>query len=177
MILALRTKAHGQSAVLLAFALPFLIAFVLLVVEVSERWLEVAMVEDALQQATRSAVQTFDYATLARGEDGMGASVPCVGITIASAGACRAVIAIADRFLRINLTGVRGLDEPISDLANRVRWTVLPEGGTCRYSTGASRIEATPLICAEVRPQMGGLVGWGGFAPLITAADTLDTIR
>jgi Flp pilus assembly protein TadG len=176
-IMPCRVKARGQSAVLIALALPFLVAFALLVVEVSERWLEVAMVEDALQQATRSAVQTFDYAALARGGDGMSASDSCVDITTGGAGACRAVIAVADRFLRTNLTGVRGLGEPIDDLADRVRWTVLPQGGTCQYSTGAARTETTPLICAEVRPQMRGLVGWGGFAPLITAADTLDTIR
>jgi hypothetical protein len=172
-----RAKARGQSAILFALALPFLVAFVLLVVEVSERWLEVAMVEDAIQQATRSAVQTFDYAALASGGDGIGASSPCVGVTTGDAGACRAVIAVADRFFRTNLTGVRGLDEPINALADRVRWTVLPHGGTCHYSAGADRTETTPLICAEVRPQMHGLVGWGSFTPLITAADTIDPIR
>jgi Flp pilus assembly protein TadG len=176
-MLTLHTKTRGQSAVMIALALPFLIAFVLLVVEVSERWLEVAMVEDALQQATRSAVQTFDYAVFARGEGGMGASAPCVGSTTGGTGACRAVIAVADRFLRTNLTGVRGLGEPINDLADRVRWTVLPQGGTCQYSAGTARTETTPLICAEVRPVMTGIVGWGQYTPLITAADTLDTIR
>ncbi|MEI8308111.1 MAG: hypothetical protein WCF99_13710 [Chloroflexales bacterium] len=173
----LHAKTRGQSAVLIAFALPFLIAFVLMVVEISERWLEVSMVEDALQQATRSAVQSFDYAALARGAGGMGVSASCVGVTAGSAGACRAVITVADRFLRTNLTGVRGLGEPISNLADRVRWTVLPNGGTCQYSAGVPRIEVTPLICAEVRPQMRGLVGWGDFAPLILAADTLDTTQ
>ncbi|MEI7643440.1 MAG: hypothetical protein WCJ55_03935 [Chloroflexales bacterium] len=174
---AFPAKTRGQSAVLIAFALPFLVAFVLLVVEVSERWLEVAMVEDALQEATRSAVQTFDYAALARGGGGMGVPTPCRSVTTGGAGACRAVIAVADRFLRTNLTGVRGLGEPIDGLANRVRWTVLPQGGTCQYSAGIARTEITPLICAEVRPVMTGIVGWGGFAPLITAADTIDPIR
>ncbi|MEI7771474.1 MAG: hypothetical protein WCI67_15895 [Chloroflexales bacterium] len=174
---ASRTKTRGQSAVLVALALPFLVAFVLLVSEVSERWLEVAMVEDALQQATRSAVQTFDYAALARGSGGLGATAPCLSVTTGGAGACRAVIAVADRFLRTNLTGVRGMGEPIDSLADRVRWTVLPQGGTCRYSAGAARTEATPLICAEVRPQMRGLMGWGDFTPLITAAETIDPIR
>jgi Flp pilus assembly protein TadG len=174
---ALHTKAHGQSVVLIALALPFLIAFVLLVVEVSERWLETAMVEDALQQATRSAVQTLNYAALARGVGSMGAPTSCVGVTSGVTGACRAVIAVADRFFRTNLIGVRGMDESIDGLAERVRWTVLPQGGTCQYSTGAARTEITPLLCAEVRPMMTGIVGWGNFTPLITAADTIDTIR
>lgn len=177
MMSLLHAKTRGQSAVLIAVALPFLIAFILMVIEVSERWLEVAMVEDALQQATRSAVQTFDYPALARGTGGMGVATSCVGVTTSSAGECRAVIAIADRLLRTNLTGVRGLDEPITTLADRVRWTVWPNGGTCQYSTGQAQTETTPLICAEVRPQMRGLVGWGNFTPLITAADTLDAIR
>jgi hypothetical protein len=84
---------------------------------------------------------------------------------------------VADRFLRANLTGVRGLGEPIDGLVERVRWTVLPQGGTCQYSAGAARTEVTPLLCAEVRPLMTGIVGWGDFTPLITAADTIDTIR
>jgi Flp pilus assembly protein TadG len=163
--------------VLIALALPFLVAFVLLVVEVSERWLEVAMVEDALQQATRSAVQSLDYAAMARNTDGLRATSDCTAVTSATAGPCQGVIAIAERFLRTNLTGVRGLGEPITELAARVRWTVRPNGGTCQYSGGTARTELTPLLCAEVRPQMRGLVGWGTFAPLITAADTIDPIR
>ena len=37
--------------------------------------------------------------------------------------------------------------------------------------------ESTPLLCAEVRPQMRGLVGWGAFHPLIVAADTIDPLQ
>lgn len=170
-------KAPGQSAVLIALALPFLVAFILLVVEVAERWLEVAMVEDALQQATRSAAQTFDYAGLARGEDGIGASAPCLAVTFDQAGPCRNALRVADRFLRINLGGVRGLGEPADDLAARVRWSVLPTGGACGFSDGSSVVQASPLICAEVRPIMTGIVGWGNYRPLITAADTIDSIR
>ncbi|NNJ12906.1 hypothetical protein EKD04_021495 [Chloroflexales bacterium ZM16-3] len=172
-----RAKTRGQSVVFVALILPFLVAFILLVVEVSERWLEVAMVEDALQQATRSAVQSFDYAAMARGAGDMGASAPCVGVTLSHAGPCTGVLASADRFLRTNLTGVRGLGEDAEDLAARVRWSVYPHGGTCSFSNGTYATQITPLLCAEVQPTMTGLVGWGEYAPLITAADTLDTIR
>jgi Flp pilus assembly protein TadG len=170
-------KGRGQSAVLVALILPFLVAFILLVVEVSERWLEVAMVEDALQQATRSAVQSFDYAGLARGAGDIGAAAPCVRVTLAAAGPCQGVVRTADRFLRTNLSGVRGLGEGAEDLAARVRWTVLPQGGTCSFSNGTYTTETTALLCAEVQPTMTGLVGWGSYAPLIAAADTLDTIK
>jgi Flp pilus assembly protein TadG len=172
-----RARARGQSAVLIALALPFLVAFILLVVEVAERWLEVAMVEDALQQATRSAVQSLDYAAMAQNADGLRATADCTAVTRETAGPCTGVIRIADQFLRTNLTGVRGLGEPAEDLAARVRWTVRPSGGTCSFSGGGATTETTPLLCAEVRPVMTGIVGWGDYTPLITAADTLDAIR
>lgn len=50
----------------IALVLAFLTPFVFTVIEFSERHLEVAQMEDALQQATRSAVQLFDYECLAR---------------------------------------------------------------------------------------------------------------
>ncbi|GAB4442661.1 MAG: hypothetical protein OHK0015_41580 [Chloroflexi bacterium OHK40] len=172
------TRASGQSAVVVALIMPFLVAFALMVVEVAERWLEVAMVEDALQQATRSAVQTLDYAALAHGDHSLRAAT-CRAVTTGSPGDCAEIVGVATRFLLINLGGVRGLDEEPAELAARVRWTVLPHGGTCAYSLAPERsiTEATPLICAEVRPRMRGLVGWGSFQPLIIAADTLDPAR
>jgi hypothetical protein len=165
--------------VLIALVLPFLVAFILLVVEVSERWLEVAMVEDALQQATRSAAQLLDYADLARGGAGMRAAGDCRAVAWGEAPGCRALLGAARGVLVTNLTGVRGLDEAPEALADRVRWTVLPAGGTCSYShiSAPAVTETTPLICAEVRPRMRGIVGWGAYTPLVIAADTLDEVR
>lgn len=169
-------RARGQSAVIVALTLPFLVAFALLVVEVAERRLEVAMVEDALQQATRSAVQTLDYAALARGEPGLRAA-ECRAVTVAAPGGCGELLAVAHSFLLVNLGGVRGLDEPPEAVAARVRWTVLPGGGACALGAARRAVAApTPLLCAEVRPQMRGLVGWGAYAPLVVAADTLDPL-
>lgn len=174
-----RAKQPGQSAVIVALMLPFLLGFSLLVIEVAERWLEVAMVEDALQQATRSAVQQFSYADLARGEERLRATSECRAMRWNQSPRCTKLLSVARRFFITNLAGVRGLNESPADLAQRVSWTVLPSGGTCSYSNAAVPpvSEATPLICAEVRPQMRGIVGWGSFAPLIVAADTLDPIR
>jgi|GEM_PF-562501 len=176
---AARRRAQGQSVVLVAVVLPFIISFTLLVVEVAERWLEVAMVEDALQQATRSTVQLLDYAALARGDQSLRASAGCNAVAWDDDPRCRALLAEARRLLVINLEGVRGLAEPPEALAARVRWTVLPSGGTCRFSSAAAApvSAATPLLCAEARPQMRGLVGWGVYRPLVVAADTVDPIR
>lgn len=171
-----RARARGQAAVIVALTLPFLVAFALLVVEVAERWLEAAMVEDALQQATRSAVQTLDYAALARGEHGLRAAAECRAVTAAAPGPCAELLAVASRFLVVNLAGVRGLAEPPEAVAARVRWTVLPSGGACALSARNSVSAPTPLLCAEVRPQMRGLVGWGAYTPLVVAADTLDSL-
>ncbi|NTV64157.1 MAG: hypothetical protein HGA65_11555, partial [Oscillochloris sp.] len=66
--------------------------------------------------------------------------------------------------------------EPPEVLADRVRWTVLPHGGTCQFRNGTAQTEISPLLCAEVQPVMTGLVGWGTFTPLITAADTVDSL-
>lgn len=172
-------KSPGQSAVLVALILPFVVGFALLVVEVAERWLEVAMVEDALQQATRSAVQLLDYGALARGDGGLRAAGDCRDVTWEAEPRCRALLAIARRVLVTNLRGVRGLAEPPEALADRVRWTVLPAGGTCRYSAPVAPpvSEPAPLICAEARPAMRGIVGWGLYRPLVIAADTLDPLR
>jgi hypothetical protein len=167
-----------------ALILLVLLSFRLMVVEVAERWLEVAMVEDALQQATRSAVQSLDYAAFARGEAGLRTGEACVRQTVASAagGPCADVIAVADRFLRINLRGVRGLvgatpEAAINDATAQVEWTVMPFGGSCAFRSGKSVSDGpTPLICAEVRPTMKGLVGWGNYTPTIIAADRLDPI-
>ena len=175
----LRLRRRGQSAVIVALILPFLVAFTLLVVEVAERWLEVAMVEDALQQATRSAVQTLDYAALARAEQGLRAPKACHAVTSVAPGACGELLEVANRFFLVNLGGVRGLDESPQAVAARVRWTVLPQGGSCTLGAAPARVvaETTPLLCAEVRPQMRGLVGWGAFRPLIVAADTIDPLQ
>lgn len=178
-------RARGQALPITALILPFLLAFTLLVVEVAERWLEVAMVQDALQQATRSAVQSLDYAAFARGEAGLRAGEPCLGQTAAEAagGPCAAVISVADRFLRTNLRGVRGLagatpDAAIEAVAAEVRWTVLPAGGGCAFGDGrAVPDDPTPLICAEAHPTMEGIVGWGAYTPTIIAADRLDPIQ
>jgi Flp pilus assembly protein TadG len=178
-------KTRGQSLVIAALVLPVLLAFTLLVVEVAERWLEVAMVEDALQHATRSAVQTIDYAPLAEGQDRLRASAAYEGVTTAQAagGPCADVIAVADTFFRVNLRGVRGLvgdttDTAIAAAAAQVVWTVYPAGGSCTYSNGEGvAYDPTPLICAEVRPTMRGIVGWGHYTPLIVAADRLDPVQ
>jgi hypothetical protein len=179
------SKCRGQVVPLTALILPVLLAFVLLAVEVAERWLEVAMVEDALQQASRSAVQQLDYSAFARGEAGLRATGDCTGVTAAQAihGPCAAVVAVADQFLRVNLRGVRGLrgaseTAAIEAAAAAVRWTVRPNGGSCSFSNGTSVLpEPTPLICAELRPTLKGLVGWGDYRPLIIAADRLDIVQ
>lgn len=173
----LRAKQRGQALPIVVIILPFLVVFALFVVEVAERWLEVAMLEDALQQATRSAVQTLDYAALARGENLLRAGEDCRRVTVDSAGPCAEVVEVAARIFEINLTGIRGLAESPDDLIARVEWTVLPNGGTCTYTSSESVTHATPLICAEMRPVMRGIVGWGDYTPFITAADTLDPVQ
>lgn len=177
---ALRARARGQALAIVAIALPTLLLLALTVIELGERWHQVMSVEDALQQASRSAVQTLDYRALAENAAAFRSAPPqgCQRVTQAQPGQCRAVVEAAAAYLAANLQRARGLadGESVAALARRTRWTVLPRGGTCAYANGATRSApaGTPLLCAEAEPVLRGVVGWGTFSPLITAGDTLD---
>lgn len=173
----------GQIMPLTAIIFPLLVLFIFAMVEIADRWLTVAMLENALQSATRSAtVQQLDYSGLAEGKVLLVAAADCVNVTIATAvgGPCEAVITTADSYLRINLQGVRRLAgtssaTAIAAAARSVLWTVRPQGGGCSYSSGQTVAhEAKPLICAEMRPLVEGFVLRGLYQPLIIAADRLD---
>ena len=180
------TTHPGQIMPLTAIIFPVLVLFIFVMVEIADRWLTVAMLENALQSATRSAtVQQLDYSRLAEGKAFLAASADCVNVTKAAAvgGPCEAVITTADSYLRINLQGVRRLAgansaTAITAAAHSVLWTVRPQGGGCSYSSGQTvPDEATPLICAEMRPTVEGFVLRGPYQPLIIAADRLDVGR
>ncbi|HWQ13894.1 MAG TPA: hypothetical protein VNL77_13935 [Roseiflexaceae bacterium] len=155
--------------------LPFLVALIMMAIEVSTRLLEVAELEDALRQASRSSVQLLDYAALA--DNGQRVDE-------------ERVIATARTMFRVNLGSVRGLDEPVDDLVDRVSWQVLPEGGACTLPGEGALVAGraqrannqwqvefdTPAVCASVRPKLHGLLGWGQYMPTINAAETLDVL-
>jgi Flp pilus assembly protein TadG len=168
-------RANGQSLVILALVLPFFIGVVMTAIEIGTRYLEVAELEDALRQASRSSVQLLDYAALAangqRVDEGR-------------------VIDSARTMFRVNLASVRGLDEPVDALVDRVQWQVLETGGTCTLPGEGALVAgqayrtnsqwqvtfSTPAVCATVRPKLRGLLGWGQYTPTINAAETLDRI-
>jgi Flp pilus assembly protein TadG len=165
----------GQSLVFVALVLPFLVALVMTAIELGTRSLEVAELEDALRQASRSSVQLLDYAALAEN-----------GQRIDEA----RVIATARMMFAVNLASVRGLDEPIDSLAGRVAWQVLPQGGACTFPGEGALVAGrayrtattwtvsftTPAVCATVKPRLHGLLGWGQYTPTINAAETLDVV-
>lgn len=159
----LRRAERGQSLVFIALLMALLTPFMFTVIEFSERQLEVAHMEDALQQATRSAVQLFDYERLARNDRRINEE--------------RAVQTAQQTFVR-NLGTVLGLAEAPETLAQRVTWRVLPQGGACRFDNGQTLTFDQPAVCAEVRPTLTGfsLLGYAPYRPLITAAATLDAL-
>ena len=159
---ALRHRNRGQSLVLVALILPFLIAFVLTCIEIGERFWEKAAIEDALQQATRSSVQNFRYSAFAENSQSLDDT---------------RVKDVAERTFIINLTGLRGMVQTPAEVASQVTWTVLPNGGTCTYPNGHPSVSATtPMVCATLKPRMTGLLGWGEWTPQIDAASTLDAV-
>jgi hypothetical protein len=169
--------APGQSLVLVALMLPFLGALLMTAIELGERFLERAMLEDALQQAARSAVQSFDYAAFAENAQRLTAEPESTvtGCADAAAGSARAV---GCAVLLRNIAGVRGLGETPAQLADRVSWTIRPTGGSCSFPGGSPPVHSSaPLVCATVEPRMTGLLGWGVWTPQIDAAETLDAAQ
>lgn len=155
-------RSQGQSLVLVALILPFLLAFVLTCIEIGERYWEKAAIEDALQQATRSSVQSFRYSAFAQNSQSLDAT---------------RVQNVARNTFITNLTGLRGLVQTPAEVAAQVTWTVYPTGGTCTYPHGRPSVTATtPMVCATMKPRMTGLLGWGEWTPQIDAASTLDAV-
>src|SRR5215213_10916498 len=64
----MRQQEPGQALVFVALVITFLIMLVLTCIEVGARYQELAEIEDALQQATRSSVQAFDYSAFAQND-------------------------------------------------------------------------------------------------------------
>src|SRR5262249_24552820 len=151
----LRTKQPGQALVFVALLLTFLSILVLTCIEVAARYQELAQIEDALKQSTRSSVQAFDYAAFARNgqrvrETSAMSVTGCASLAVTSA--CR----LACTVFLTNAAGVGGMQETPNQTAERIRWTFLPQGGTCTFPTRPPITFATPAVCATLRPRMIG---------------------
>jgi Flp pilus assembly protein TadG len=174
---ALQHSESGQALVFIALVITFLSMLVLTCIEVAGRYQELAEIEDALKQSTRSAVQAFDYAAFARGGQRV-REASATTITGCGSLAPSSARTLACSVFLTNLQGVRGLQETPEQTAARVTWTFLPNGGMCTYPNGSAPIMfATPAVCATLRPRMTGLLGWGIWSPQVDAADTLDHIE
>ncbi|WP_298819245.1 hypothetical protein [Chloroflexus sp.] len=167
----MRTRYAGQALPLLALMLPMLTLFVVVVIELANLWLDIARLEDALQQATRSAVQQVEYAVLARNGQALRGNRSCQAVTIKAPGQCAAIVQVAHQFLVANLQAARPVGTDPAALAATTRWTVLPQGGSCAGIT-----VSTPLLCAELQLSLRGLFGLGEVHPRIRAADTIDRL-
>lgn len=169
-------RTAGQALPLAAIILVALLALLTTAMEVQERYYQRQVIEDALQQATRSAAQSFDYAKFAENrtsfvvETGAATKTGCAS---APSGSARS---IACGVLLVNLqTAARGLDETPAQTAERVEWTIYAQGGTCTFPNGRAAVTDTrPMVCATLQPRMQGLLGWGTWTPQLDAADVLD---
>ncbi len=167
-------RSDGQALVFVALVLSFVLMLTLTFIEIGARFQQLAEIEDALRQATRSSVQTFDYRAFARNGQQVRETrathvTGCAGIDLNSARYSACTIFMT------NVQGVGGLQETPAQTAARVTWTLLPTGGTCTYPNDRPSVTfTTPAVCATLRPQMRGLLGWGNWSPQIDAADTLD---
>ena len=168
-------RTQGQALVFVALVLTFLSMLVLTCIEVAARYHELAQLEDALKQATRSSVQAFDYSAFAQnGQKVRETSATITGCASLTANSARA---LACTVFLTNARGVGGMQETVAQTAARIRWTFLPQGGTCTFPNRPSLTFSTPAVCATVQPRMRGLLGWGVWTPQIDTADTLDHIQ
>jgi Flp pilus assembly protein TadG len=173
--LRLHQQTPGQALVFVALILTFLSMLVLTCIEVAARYQELAQIEDALKQATRSSVQAFDYSAFAQnGQQVREASAAtitgCANVTASSARK------LACSVFQTNAADVGGMQETPAQTAARITWTFLPQGGTCTFPNRPPVTFTTPAVCATAQPRMTGLLGWGIWTPQIDAADTLDHI-
>ena len=171
-----RARQQGQALVFVALVLTFLSMLVLTCMEVAARYQELAQIEDALKQSTRSSVQAFDYSAFAQnGQKVREASATTV--TGCASLATNSARKLACTVFLTNAEGVSGMQETPVQTAARIKWIFLPQGGTCTYPNGRPSVTfTTPAVCATVQPRMTGLLGWGIWTPQIDAADTLDHI-
>ena len=175
----LKGRCAGQALPLAAIVLVALLALLMTALEVQERSYQRQVIADALQQATRSAAQTFDYATFAENrsafvvEAGAATKGGCAAAPAASARAIACAVLLA------NLQGAaRGLAETPAQTAERVQWTIYAQGGTCTFPNRRPPITDTrPMVCATLQPRMKGLLGWGTWTPQLDAAEVLDHSR
>src|SRR6266496_5143449 len=106
----LHQREQGQALVLVALVITFLIMLVLTCIEVGGRYLELAEIEDALKQATRSSVQTFDYAAFARGGQVL-RETSASSITGCANLASNSARTLACTAFQTNLIGVSGVQD------------------------------------------------------------------
>lgn len=166
-------RQPGQALVLIALILPFLVLLLLTAVEIGSRIVQRSALEDALRQATRSAVQSFAYARLAENVAALQGDAGCSG-SVGPGGGCAGnpVAETAAMVFERNLGRGDGLapGETPATVARRVIWTVATPGGSC-----GAHSSSTPLVCAELDAPLAGLIGrFGSWTPHISAADTLD---
>lgn len=171
----LSQKRQGQALVFVALVLTFLSMLVLTCIEVAARYQELAQIEDALKQSTRSSVQAFDYAAFAQNGQKV-REVSATTVTGCASLAESSARTLACTVFTTNAAGVSGMQETPAQTAARITWTFLPQGGTCTFPNRPPITFTTPAVCATVRPRMTGLLGWGVWTPQIDAADTLDHI-
>ena len=168
-----RGREQGQALVAVALTISLLAMLMLTCIEIGGRYLQRAVIEDALRQSTRSAVQTFDYAAFAANSQRVRETTPvavtgCASLTRDSARAYACAV------LLDNLQYAQGLEETADQTSARVQWILLPQGGTCTFPGRAPISFSTPAVCASLSPRMTGLLGWGIWMPQLDAADTLD---
>src|SRR5690349_20736318 len=116
----LRANERGQALVFVALIISLLLMLILTCIEVGARYQELAEIEDALKQATRSSVQAFDYAAFAQNGQQLREAhtttiTGCGSLTQSSARTLACTVFLT------NVGGVRGVEETPVATAARVQ--------------------------------------------------------
>lgn len=159
-----RRHAPGQSLVLLALILPFLVALVLASLEIGARQWQRAQIEDALRQANRAAVQTWLYPAFASGT---------VNVRPLD------MLASGQAYLQANLTNTSGLGSAPDVAAASAAWTpvVGTNGGACPRPGGTMLTLPRPGMCATLTVPLRSPISGQAWTTTVFVADTVDVLR
>ena len=159
-------RHSGQALVVFAILLPFLVIVLFGAIDTSSRQLQRAALEDALQAATRSALEQYAY-------DAFGSGT--ASITDAAA-----VSTAARRFLEVNLANVKDLRQTPAQVAQSVQWTLLPNGGQCpsaRPDRPRPPVTTSPTLCGVATIPLFGrwqTRAWDSRVDAVVSLDAFD---
>jgi len=155
------TNHPGQSLPLVALILALLAPFIFGALDIFERQAQIAQIEDAMRNAARIGVQSFDYSVFAANSQRLASERANMRASAA---------------LRAHLQSQRAIESgQINAVMQRTIWHALPQGGTVRFGDQSTATFATPALCGEtIAPIRGTSIMFPPIERRIIACSAID---